>query len=277
LESGSRAVYPRCERWAAGRFARLSLLSLSLEGRQKRRAGKQERQNRETERQETRRKRVICGSCGKAWAADALVTQRQILFVCCWEGSPELGVEKRRWCPPFVLPFAYAFVWVLGVYVCARSRACVCFFSKTKCAMFLGFLLDYYCSRCCCSSCWFFFWSLVYLIHTCGRRKWSGSSCKLLFVVPRAYCTALLLLLLYYQCVVDKPKRCDVIPLFLCRGLSRIGFFFFFCVIFHTLFGSVSRSIGSIKDTSAAKVLSRRRLRCCCWPLRVYVVLLHMI
>jgi hypothetical protein len=50
-----------------------------------------------------------------------------------------------------------------------------------------------------------------------------------------------------------------VIPLFLCRGLSRIGFFFFFCVIFHTLFGSVSHSIGSIKDTSAAKVLSRRR------------------
>jgi hypothetical protein len=81
-----------------------------------------------------------------------------------------------------------------------------------------------------------------------------------LFVVPRACCTALILLLLYYQCVVDKPKRCDVIPLFLCRGLSRIGFFFFFCVIFHTLFGSVSHGIGSIKDTSAAKVLSRRRL-----------------
>jgi hypothetical protein len=50
-----------------------------------------------------------------------------------------------------------------------------------------------------------------------------------------------------------------VIPLFLCRGLSRIGFFFFFCVIFHTLFGSVSHSIGSIKDTSAAKVLSITR------------------
>ncbi len=82
----------------------------------------------------------------------------------------------------------------------------------------------------------------------------------MLFVVPRACCTALLLLLLYYQCVVDKPKGCDVIPLFLSRGLSRIGFFFFFCVIFHTLFGSVSPIIGSIKDTSAAKVLSRRRL-----------------
>ncbi len=39
-----------------------------------------------------------------------------------------------------MLPFAYVFVWVLGVYVCARSRACVCFFfQKPNALCFLVF------------------------------------------------------------------------------------------------------------------------------------------